>query len=79
MKKTILKLGILGFSIIGAFFMNVSEIEAQVIGGEDDGCPMIMMGMEFPCKRIWCSTTMSMSGCGAGYSTSQDCDSWANC
>lgn len=29
MKKTILKLGILGLSLIGAFFVNVSEVEAD--------------------------------------------------
>jgi hypothetical protein len=31
MKKTILKLGILGLSLIGAFFVNVSEVDAQTM------------------------------------------------
>jgi hypothetical protein len=31
MKKAILKLGILGLSLIGTFFVNVSEVEAQTM------------------------------------------------
>ena len=42
MKKTILKLGILSLSLIGAFFVNVSEVEADctltTAAGTDGRC-----------------------------------------
>jgi len=48
-------------------------------GGPSSGCSFDVMGTKFPCTKIWCSETMSMSGCGLGEAASQTCSTYKDC
>ncbi len=53
---------------------------AQGMGGDGSGCSMTVLGEEIKCTRVWCSSTMSMSGYSfSGALASQTCDSYASC
>lgn len=52
-------------------FSRVEELPA--------GCSIKVLGQDTPCTKVWCQSTWSMSGCGAGEVTSQECIKWQNC
>lgn len=44
------------------------------------GCSIKVMGMDIPCTRVWCPSTMSMSACNTGgATTSQTCNTVIYC
>lgn len=62
------------------FSLNPTQVVAQDLAGPGSGCSMTVLGEEIKCTRVWCSSTMSMSGCSfSGALASQTCDSPKSC
>lgn len=73
---------IFGFSLMAilSFSLLPSQGNAQDLELPGSGCSMTVLGEEIHCTRVWCSTTMSMSGCDfSGALTSQTCDKMKSC
>jgi hypothetical protein len=64
------------FSISNLSFANDASLEPLEGMG---GCSFKVLDMEFPCTRIWCPSTMSMSSCGLGDAASQTCSQSKSC
>ncbi|MCH7412747.1 hypothetical protein MM213_04565 [Belliella sp. R4-6] len=60
---------------MGVGLVQPVNLEAQTTGG---GSSYSAAGFEFPCTRIWCQSTWSMSACGLGEVTSQVCNTSAS-
>jgi len=48
-------------------------------GTGEEKCTIKVLGIDTPCTRIWCSSTMAMTACGAGDINSQKCDKAKGC
>ncbi|MBW3466960.1 hypothetical protein [Arthrospiribacter ruber] len=53
--------------------------KAMAQGESGGNCSFSAGGFNFPCTRIWCQSTWSMSGCGLGDVNSQVCNSFSSC
>jgi len=74
------KISCFSFLVLFSFSLIPSQGMAQGMGGDGSGCSMTVLGEEIKCTRVWCSSTMSMSGCSfSGALASQTCDSYASC
>ncbi len=72
LQKATLAVGVVAMSV-GLF--NSFNAEAN----EGCGCSYDIAGVEFPCTRIWCQSTWSLSACGLGDVASQECNEFKEC
>ncbi|MCU0401589.1 MAG: hypothetical protein MUE75_11390 [Algoriphagus sp.] len=70
------------FSLLVLFSFSLIPYQgiAQDLELPGAGCAMTVLGEEIKCTRVWCSSTMSMSGCDfSGALASQTCDKMKSC
>lgn len=75
--KKISCLAFLAFSLI---HLAPNQVIAQGLADPEPGCYITVMGEKILCTRVWCSSTMSMSGCNTGGAVgSQTCNTASYC
>jgi hypothetical protein len=72
--------GFLAFGLLMFSNFAFSQDESlEPAPGAGSGCTFKLAGIEFPCTRIWCSSTMSFKACGIGDALSQPCSVSRGC
>ena len=64
---------------VGVVTMIVGLFNSFNAEANEGSCSVDIAGVEFPCTRIWCQSTWSLSACGLGEVTSQECNEFKNC